>query len=240
MIELLWNDPISIPRMQHYIDSLDLRADQTALDIGCGTGEILIRIHERFGIQATGIDADADLIAEANRRAEGRIKDGVVCFEVTDGQALDVPAGSLDLCVCMGASHALRPDDTACEFAITTMARFLKPGGKILFGEGYMKQPASPEYRAMLGDSMPDSLTHSHIVELGKQAGLIPLAAWTSSLAEWDDFEWNYQRIIESKAERNDPVGVKKLEARRSWMNAYLAGGRDTLGYGIYIFKKLA
>jgi len=57
---------------------------------------------------------------------------------------------------------------------------------------------------------------------------------------EWDNFEWGYQRIIESKAAAGDTAALTRRSARRAWMDAYLKWGRDTLGYGVYLFQKPA
>ena len=62
---------------------------------------------------------------------------------------------------------------------------------------------------------------------------------WTSN-DEWDDFEWSYQRIVEQQAIANpdDKKVFEKLVRRREWIDAYLKWGRDTLGYGAYLFRK--
>ena len=122
------------------------------------------------------------------------------------------------------------------------MISLIVPGGLLLVADGYMKQPASPDYRKLLGDSMPDEMTHAANVATGKELGLIPLAAWTSSEDEWDEFEWTYQRIVERNADESpdDRDVMAKLAERREWMDAYLQWGRVTLGYGVYLFKKRA
>jgi SAM-dependent methyltransferase len=53
-------------RQRHYVD--DFRAAAPVLDIGCGRGELLALLREA-GIDARGLDADADMVAFA--RGEG-------------------------------------------------------------------------------------------------------------------------------------------------------------------------
>jgi SAM-dependent methyltransferase len=53
-------------RQRHYVD--DFRAAAPVLDIGCGRGELLALLREA-GVDARGIDADADMVAFA--RGEG-------------------------------------------------------------------------------------------------------------------------------------------------------------------------
>jgi len=240
MIELLWNSPTSEERMTGYIESFELSAGQRVFDVGCGCGEVLIRLHERYEIQGIGIDSSTMHIAEAKRRAAGRVEDSAIRFVEADARSFDVAPDSIDLVICMGASHAFGLGADACENAIRQMVPLARPGGLLLLGEGYMKQPAPEEYRKLLGESMPDEMTNASNVETGQKFGLIPLAAWTSSEQEWDDFEWNYQRIIEKKALENpdDKEVQQKLAHRREWINAYLKWGKETLGYGTYLFKK--
>lgn len=239
MIELLWNDPISENRMEKYINSLELEPHQRVLDVGCGAGEVLIRLAERFQITGVGIDSSPDHITEANRRAKERSPQSNLTFIISDAQTFAVAPESFDLVICMGASHAFGLGKDAYSNAISRMIPMVVPGGFILIAEGYMRQPASPEYRNFLGDSTTDDMTHAANVATGKRLGLIPFAAWTSSEEEWDNFEWAYQRIIERKAISDpDNVGsIEKRNQRREWMDAYLKWGRDTLGYGIYLFK---
>lgn len=240
MIELLWNSPLSQQNTAKYIDALQLDEGATVLDVGCGCGEFLIRLHERYRAQGVGIDSSGPHVAEGKRRAHGRVKDDAVQFVEADAQNCTSQAKRYDLVSCMGATHAFGLGRNAFDNAIKEMHRLTKPGGLLLVADGYMKQPACKEYRALLGnDCMPDDMTHQVNVRSGTALGLIALGAWTSTVDEWDDFEWAYQRIVEQKARENpaDEATVKRRDARREWMDAYMKWGRDTLGYGVYLFR---
>ena len=242
MIELLWNAPVSEQKMARCIETLGLHEEQHVLDVGCGCGEVLIRTFERYGIRGVGIESSAELVAEARKRSKGRVPETRVEFVEARAESYPVESVSLDLVMCMGATHAFGPGGDAFRNAIQQMKRLAFPNGMLLVADGYMKRPAAPGYRELLGDSMPDRMTHAANVAAGKELGLIPLAAWTSSGDEWDEFEWTYQRIIEQQAADapNDENVITKLARRREWMDAYLKWGRDTLGYGTYLFRKQA
>ncbi len=240
MFELLWNIPLSEAKMAQIMDSLALGACQRVLDVGCGCGEVLIRLYERFQIQGIGIDKSPDHVAEAVRRADGRVTQSAVRFFEGDAQSYAEDPGSFDMAMCMGSTHAFGLGSGAYRNAVRQMMSVVAPGGLVLVADGYLKRPATPEYRKILGDSLPDEMTHAANVATGTDLGLIPLAAWTSNEDEWDDFEWTYQRIVQRNAEgRPDDERAKaRLVQRRQWMQAYLQWGRETLGFGVYLFQR--
>ncbi|QDV21562.1 Demethylrebeccamycin-D-glucose O-methyltransferase [Gimesia panareensis] len=240
MIELLWNAPVSEVRMSAMLETLELREGQQVLDVGCGCGEILIRLTERYQTLGTGIDVSAEHIAEARRRMQDRVPASAVQFTHADIRSVPLEHNTFDLVLCLGATHAFATGRDAFRNALQQMIPLVPSGGSLLIADGYLKQPASPEYRALLGESLPDDMTHAANVSTGQQLGLTPLSAWTSSTAEWDDFEWTYQRIVERKAREqpDDQEQQTRLHRRREWIQAYLKWGRDTLGYGIYLFQK--
>ena len=187
---------------------------------------------------ATGIDLSAAHIDEAKRRARGRVPQSGIEFTVADAQSYQASPRCVAFGSCLGSTHAFGERPDAYQNALQNLIRLVKPGGLLLIADGYMKQPAAAEYRQILGDSMPDSMTHARNVEIGIENGLTPLAAWTASDEEWDNFEWGYQRVIEQQAieKPDDPAIAAKLSRRRDWIQAYLRYGRSTIGYGTYLF----
>ena len=240
MLELVWNGPISESKMSMIVDALELRPDQSVLDVGCGCGEVLIRLHERFRIAGTGVDVSGDYIREANRRAEGRVEANKIRFLEANVGTLRIEPGSLDLAVCLGATHAFGLGKDAYRLALINLLNWVVPGGLLLVAECYLRRPAASEYRDLIGDYPPDEMTHAANVAVGRAVGLVPLAAWTSSVDEWDQFEWTFQRAVERCVAHGplDPEATAKLHRRRFWMEAYLQWGRDTLGYGTYLFQR--
>jgi hypothetical protein len=114
-----------------------------------------------------------------------------------------------------------------------------KAGGYVLVGEGYWRRRPHPKYLAFLGDE-PSYLDHAGNVKAGIDAGLIPVHAMTASEDEWDEYEWKYSRSIERYAgeQPDDPDVPDMLDHVRRWRDAYLRWGRDTLGFGLYLFYR--
>ncbi|QDU73440.1 Demethylrebeccamycin-D-glucose O-methyltransferase [Bremerella volcania] len=240
MIELLWNAPVSEAKMTRIIDSLNLSSRDYVLDVGCGCGEVLMRSVQRYGCRGVGIDVSAPHVEEAKRRLKERASGLDVQFLAVDVKQYETGLQRFDLVMCLGASHAFAPGAQAFEQALAQMKAMVVPGGQILIADGYLKQTKPPSYCEFIGDELPNGQTHEAMVQFGRQANLIPLGAWTSSEDEWDDFEWGYQRLIEQKASQalHDEQLLNKRTQRRQWMEAYLKWGRDTLGYGTYLFQR--
>jgi ubiquinone/menaquinone biosynthesis C-methylase UbiE len=93
---------------------------RTALDVGCGDGLLAARLTEHC-VNVTGIDRDPPMIA----RARAQHPTGITFIEA-DFLTHRFPAESFDF-VCANTSlHHM--DFTA---ALTTMARLLRPGGRL-------------------------------------------------------------------------------------------------------------
>jgi len=240
MIELLWNAPVGESKLASQISALELREGDQILDVGCGCGEVLLRIGEKHEVNATGIDSSSEHIAEARKRALDRKLKGNVQFVEADAQSRKVEPASLDAVACLGASHAFGLGSSAYINALQEMVPMVRPGGQVLISEAYAKQPITEGYKEFIGDSITDDMSHEGNVQTGKSFGLIPLGAWTSNEDEWDEFEWTYQRIVEQRADhpQASDTDISKRTHRRNWMDAYLRWGRVTLGYGTYLFRK--
>ena len=76
----------------------------------------------------------------------------------------------------------------------------------------------------------------------GQAIGLRPLYNTISSRDEWDEFEWLYMYAMERHAHEHGltPAETKKLEEARDFMTAQLHWGRDTMGFGLYLFRRPA
>ena len=107
--ELLWRHVPS--------DGTGLRA----LDLGCGTGHQLARLHQR-GFEVVGVDGSAEMLdhaATVNPGAE---------LHRADVAHTPLPAASVDLVLCIEVLRYLR-DPEPC---LAEIARVLRPGGRCL------------------------------------------------------------------------------------------------------------
>ena len=233
---LRYCDPFSATKVEHIIELLDLSGESRVLDIGTGKAELLIRLIERYDVEAVGIDVSSPFLQEAREQAALRVPSQRLTFLEEDATAFDGTPGTFDLASCLGACHIFG----GFRGTLDKLARFVRPGGYILIGDGYWKQEPDPAYLQALETTAGELMTHADNVETGVALGLIPLYAAVCNDDEWDRYEWLHLRNVERYARQvpDDPDVPALLERIRSWRNIYLRWGRETLGFGLYLFQK--
>jgi ubiquinone/menaquinone biosynthesis C-methylase UbiE len=113
----------------HLLSRLVGRAPQRALDVGCGTGFLALRLAE-LGHTVEGVDLSEQMIAQARDKAEQAALE--IEFRVGDAADLDSADEAYDLVV---ARHVIwnLPDPEA---AVAEWLRVLCPRGRLLLVEG--------------------------------------------------------------------------------------------------------
>lgn len=231
---LRYNNPFSTAKIEEIIELLPLTAQSNVLEIGSGQGELLIRLVERYQVSALGLELDAASIVEAREQVAVRIPTGKLEFRGCDARAFEADVPSFDLAVCLGACHihgGFRP-------TLEHLARFVCPGGQLLIGDGYWKQEPAQEYLAALETTRDELQTHRENVETGISLDLVPLYATVCSEDEWDRFEWLNMHERYARHSSDDPALPAVIARIHAWRDIYMRWGRDTLGFGLYLFQK--
>ena len=147
-----------------------LARGESVLDVGCGTGSLALAAKRQVGPdgRVVGIDASADMLARAARKAE---KSGLeIAFKQAAAQALPFPDTQFDVvCSSLMLHHLPRKDRAPCA---REMARVLRRGGRLLVVE--FAPPAQQGTRRPLlpGFHRHGHVKLEHIVALLEDAGL--------------------------------------------------------------------
>src|SRR5919108_5911347 len=117
---------LTTPAAARLVKFANVRAGQSVLDVGCGTGVAAITA-ARIGARVRGVDLTPELLERARENA--RIANVEIDFREGDVEALPLDDGEFDVVLShYGHMFAPRPD-----VAIAEMLRVLKPGGTIAF-----------------------------------------------------------------------------------------------------------
>jgi ubiquinone/menaquinone biosynthesis C-methylase UbiE len=112
------------------LDLAELQPGETVLDVGCGTGTLLIEAAKRVGPSGAvhGIEPSSAMVAHARRKAEA---EGVT-IDAQEGSADRLPYGdaSFDVVFCTMVLHHLPGPMHAT--AIAEMCRVLCPNGRLV------------------------------------------------------------------------------------------------------------
>jgi ubiquinone/menaquinone biosynthesis C-methylase UbiE len=119
-------DPQMTPIIDAYLAALEWPAGGLLLEIGSGTGGIGRRIAAHYAAgRVLGIEPSPDLLAEAQRRAEGI---GNLSFALGTGAALELADASVDIALFHTVlSHVPQPEALLLE-----ASRVLRPGGQLV------------------------------------------------------------------------------------------------------------
>jgi SAM-dependent methyltransferase len=233
--------PIAAPLDREVLDEvlalLPLDSRSRVLDVGCGRATVLLDLVEKRGVEGTGVDSDGEVLRLARSRAEVLgCADRLVLIEAP---ALEARlAAPFDLTLCIGASHALGGPFAALEH----LARWARPGGHALWGEGFWRRDPDAEYLVAIGGSKSELSTHHANVRAAVERGWsVSFSAVTSDLA-WDRYEGLYRLGMARHLTENaaDPDAGAFRERSERWYDSYLRWGRETMGFALYLLESRA
>jgi SAM-dependent methyltransferase len=102
------------------------------LDLGCGTGQMLLRYARRFSA-ATGVDHSPQMLAEARTNLERQGLSAVELRQTDLNEFLAADGRHYDLITCVGCLHHFPHADIPN--ALIALSRRLAPAGAFLFAE---------------------------------------------------------------------------------------------------------
>jgi SAM-dependent methyltransferase len=234
--DLTFLSPLSESRAQRLVAFLTEDEPSTVLDVGCGWGELLLRVLEASTTsRGLGVDLDEEAVAAAHRRAVDRGLAERATFEAVDAREV---SGSFGAITCIGASQIWGPEVAEAQpldytAALTALRALLPRGGRLVYGEGIWSGTPMPAATAPLAGRDDEYVAMGDLVELAEGQGFAVLAAHEAALDEWDEFESGfaagYARWLADHADDDpDRAEVRALAARQH--AAYFGGYRGILG----------
>lgn len=118
---------------QRLLDLSGVRAGESVLDVGCGTGNLVILAKGIVGPRGIvcGVDPSREMLVRARSKA---VRAGVeIRFENAAGQALPFPDSAFDLALGTMMLHHL--GRAARQELAAELRRVVKPGGRVLLAD---------------------------------------------------------------------------------------------------------
>lgn len=195
LTRLTFHGPLSEARATGMVRRLAATRPSTVLDIGCGWGELMLRLLDALPrAQGLGVDLREEDLRRGRRNAKARGLTERVRF--VRESAVDTRRGPADVVLCLGARHALGDDLVP---ALRELRRLVADGGRVLLGEGFWQRaPAEPELARMWpGATVTDHHDLATLTDLAVSAGFRPEWTETANADEWEEFESAYQADTE-------------------------------------------
>jgi len=218
-----WNAPLSDAHASILLDAMELADAESILDLGCGWGELLMRAVQRNpDLRGIGVDSDTVALQRGRGLAVGRdLEDRVRLIEAP----ADTWAEPAERVVCVGAKHIWE----GTEAALAALMDLTAPGGRLLYGDGYL-EPEVSSFTAEMFSEMP---ALPGLLVAARKPGWRVLHLSVSDRLEWDEFESSFragtERWLLANPEAEDAAGIREwLDGR---MREYLDGYRGELGF---------
>ena len=212
---LTFNAPLSEERAGALVAALPISPGHHVLDLGCGWGELLLRILAAHpATTGTGVDSDRDALDRGVRLASQRGLHGRVEFIEADAATF---VDQADVVLNVAASHALG----GSSHALQALRESVAAGGRVLYGDGFWAETPSPAALEAIGE-LP---RFDQIDASAQAAGFRIERDEVSTLIEWDAFEAAWRAGLEAAP---DPDAVAFAAVRR---REYEDGYRSAIGF---------
>jgi SAM-dependent methyltransferase len=232
-----FSSPVSVEMLDRVLALSGIERGWRAADLGCGPAAMALHLAERYGVTVDAVDRSQVMLDLARGRAKGHAGGGRLSFHHAESMDYLAKAEPCDLVMAVGAG-LLVPGATSNAEQLKALAAGVRPGGRLLWGETFWKRAPSDMLRAATGPVAALYASHADYVAAGEAAGLTPLYAAVSSEQEWDEYAWRYASAVEGYVRDNpdDPASGAMAQRIKAWRGVYLAEGRETLGFGLYLF----
>jgi ubiquinone/menaquinone biosynthesis C-methylase UbiE len=155
--------------VQELISQANIQHDHSVLDVGCGTGTLIVMLKRRYpAVQVVGLDPDS----KALRRADKKIRRAGVSVQLDHGFADELPyrEASFDRVFSSFMFHHL--DEAERERTSREVLRVLKPGGSFHLLDFVADDDAHGFFeRLFAGHALMKTNTNERLLRLISRAG---------------------------------------------------------------------
>lgn len=211
-------------------------AGARVLDLACGKGEMLCRWAEWFGSGGVGVDLSQVFLDAARARAAELGVNARLEWVAVDAAKYVPERGTFDVASCLGATWI----GDGIVGTIELLRSAISPGGRILVGEPFWREPPPAEAMTALGFSPDDYLSLGGTLDRLEEAGVELVELVMADEASWDRYEASQWRTVTDWLAAN-PADQDREAMRRfrdTGRRTYLEWGRRYLGWGVFVTRQ--
>ena len=241
---LTWLTPLSEERAARLVAFLSNPAPAEVLDMGCGWGELLLRVLTSAPqARGRGVDSASASIDRAREQALTRGLLDRAAFDSMPGREARVrPA---DAVICIGASQIWGPpveDAQPLDYAaaLRALRALVLPGGRLVYGEAIWSATPHPAATAPLAGRDDEYLSADALRQQIRAAGFEVVDNDQASVQEWDVFEAGFRDRFTRWLEAHDADHPAAEQVRRRYEEqraAYEEGYRGVLGMAYFCLR---
>ena len=219
--------PLTGDQLDALLDAAGSRPTGAALDIGCGKGDLLVRLASR-GLESTGVDRNQAFLARAAELTDVAGVSGSVRLVHGDAATFNADA-PYDLVAAMGSTGALG-GPVAAPGRLASLAR---PGGAVLIGEGFWRRRPKTAELASFGMDEDELVDREATLERMTASGLVLLAALDATPDGWDAYEVAYAEGLERWASDHpsDPDAPRIRALAELFADTWQVWRREAMGF---------
>jgi cyclopropane fatty-acyl-phospholipid synthase-like methyltransferase len=227
--------PVHGEQINELMTLLDMHPGDPVLDMGCGKAELLIRLAEYCQVKAIGVDPSERLIQDAYEAFHTRAPGIDITLHQMPLTDYSPEPESAQIVLCVNASQMYGGYDKA----LVALHELVKPGGMLLMGQFYWTSPPSAAQTDAVETVYYD---YANTIQRGIEQGLMPTYAISSPQHTIDRYHWLKTYAIEKYTVDNPDSSDRAaiLKRARNQRDRYVTLLRDTLGFGLFLFRKPA
>lgn len=223
-------NPLSSAALEALIARAAPRPGERALDLGCGTAGVALRLAARGAtVEAVDVsDAMLTVARDALARADPAVAARVGLRRARAEAVLAEAGPPYDLVVALGVAGVVAggPDPTE---GLKAVRRRLAPGGRLLFGDTVWRRAPTPDLAAVLpGYGRPGAYAAA-----ARAAGFVVVAERSVGPEAWDAFiDGMGAGVARFAAERPGDPDAQTFRTRMAALSdLYAREGRERLGF---------
>jgi SAM-dependent methyltransferase len=231
------HNPLTSEKLATLGQALHLAPGTRALDLACGSGEMLCTWARDHRIAGLGVDISTAFLEKARARAAelGVTKQVAFVHGDASGYVADEP---VDLVACIGATWI----GNGVAGTVALLQRSLRPGGMMLIGEPYWRQepPDQQTVEACHMSSKAECLPLAGLIEHFGALGYDVVEMVLADGDSWDRYraaQWfNIRRWLDRNPD--DELADELRDALRVEPVRYTRYEREYLGWGVFALMR--